>query len=67
MDYKTAEDASGNPYSTFYFDSQLETVTANESRFTKGESLPAVSTEKTMVAQYRTASRSSLYQYGFED
>ncbi|HCG7541808.1 flagellar sheath protein A [Vibrio parahaemolyticus] len=67
LDYKTAEGASGNPYSTFYFDSQLETVTANESRFTKGESLPAVSTEKTMVAQYRTASRSSLFQYGFED
>ena len=63
LDYKAAEDAVGNPYSTFYFDSQLETVTANESRFTKGEVLPAVSTEITMVAQYRTDARSSLYQY----
>lgn len=67
LDYKVAEDAVGNPYSTFYFDSQYETVTANESRFTKGETLTAVSTEKTMVAQYRTDSRSALYQYGFED
>ena len=67
LDYKVAEDAEGQPYSTFYFDSQLETVTANESRFTKGEVLPAVSTERTMIAQYRTDSRASLYQYGFED
>ncbi len=67
LDYKVAEDASGNPYSTFYFDSQYETVTANESRFTKGEALSAVSAERTMVAQYRSDSRSSLYQYGFED
>ncbi|MFZ6040601.1 flagellar sheath protein A [Vibrio natriegens] len=67
LDYKVAEDAAGNPYSTFYFDSQYETVTANESRFTKGETLSAVSTEKTMISQYRTSSRSALYQYGFED
>ncbi|MGY0616382.1 flagellar sheath protein A [Vibrio sp. FJH11] len=67
LDYKVAADAEGNPYSTFYFDSQYETVTANESRFTKGETLSAISTENTMVAQYRTDSRSSLYQYGFED
>ncbi|MGP8308205.1 flagellar sheath protein A [Vibrio sp. YIC-376] len=67
LDYKVAADAVGNPYSTFYFDSQYETVTANESRFTKGETLSAVSTENTMVAQYRTESRSALYQYGFED
>lgn len=67
LDYKVAADAVGNPYSTFYFDSQYETVTANESRFTKGETLSAVSSENTMVAQYRTKSRSALYQYGFED
>ncbi len=67
LDYKIAEDASGNPYSTFYFDSQYEVVTANESRFTKGEKLSAVNTEKTMVTQYRTDSRSALFQYGFED
>ncbi|NOH67392.1 flagellar sheath protein A [Vibrio rotiferianus] len=67
LDYKQANDASGNPYSTFYFDSQLDTVEANESRFTKGEVLPAISGEVTMIAQYRTQERSGLYQYGFED
>ncbi len=46
LDYKVAEDAVGNPYSTFYFDSQYETITANESRFTKGETLTAVSNRK---------------------
>ncbi|CAM2741071.1 hypothetical protein [Vibrio mytili] len=66
LDYKAAEDASGNPFSTFYFDSQYDTVEANESRFTNGQKLSAVKDEKTMVAQYRTGSRASLYQYGFD-
>ncbi|CAE6899806.1 hypothetical protein ACOMICROBIO_GDFFDHBD_01449 [Vibrio sp. B1REV9] len=66
LDYKWDDSADGNPDVTFYFDSQLETVQANESRFTKGEVLPAINTERTMVSQYRTSSRSALYQYGFE-
>ncbi|GEM74891.1 hypothetical protein [Vibrio sagamiensis] len=66
LDFLVAENAQGNPYSTFYFESQLETLEKNTSRFNNSDVLAAFSSEKVMIAQYRTDERSALYQYGFE-
>ncbi|EJK2115576.1 flagellar sheath protein A [Vibrio navarrensis] len=66
LEYLNADDTTGNPDVTYYFDSQVETVTGTNPKLTSGKTLKALSGEQTMVAQYRTAERSQLFQYGFE-
>lgn len=65
--YLNASDATGNPYTTYYYDSQIETVTDTNPQLTSGKTLTANTGEITMVSQYLTSDRSELFQYGFEN
>ncbi|EOA6596533.1 flagellar sheath protein A [Vibrio vulnificus] len=67
LQYLNADDATGNPDVTYYYDSQIETVTGTNPQLTGGKTLKAIFGEQTMIAQYRTTNRSQLFQYGFED
>ncbi|MGF1750536.1 flagellar sheath protein A [Vibrio cionasavignyae] len=64
LEYDNAPDSSGSKDSNYYFDSQLETVTLANPKL-NGTPLDKVTTEKTMITQYRTSDRTQLFQYGF--
>lgn len=58
------DDAAVLPY---YFISSLETETSNNPQTNSQTDFQALSSDVTMIAQYRNSTPASLFQYGFED
>lgn len=58
------DDAAVLPY---YFSSSIETETSNNPQTSSLTDFQALSSDVTMITQYRNNTSNSLFQYGFED
>ncbi|MGL6259129.1 hypothetical protein [Vibrio sp. WXL210] len=66
--YKNADDLGNEPaMPNYYFQSQLDEVTATNPSISSTNPLLQVTGEQTVVTQYRDAERTQLFQYGFGD
>ncbi|MGR5133523.1 hypothetical protein [Vibrio alfacsensis] len=69
LQYRNSEDIPSDDAAVlpYYFISGIETETSNNPVTTSSTDFQALSSDITMIAQYRNSSKESLFQYAFED